>query len=333
MFVRRLAAMVVAIVLAALQAAPAGAEPTKIRISWSTTPTHLAPIIPLKTELYKHWGKSYVVEPMRMQGSGPMLTALAAGESELTGFSYQAFALAVINAKLDVRVIADVITSKEPHRDNAFWARKGEITKITDLKGKRLAVNARGSGVDAALRKMLLDHGLKDGEDYQVVEVNFAAMFAALDSKRVDMGFLVQPFDMRAERSGKYDRVFSLRDAMGPQQTVVFAGRDSWLQKNRAAVIDFMEDYLRLVRWLHDPKNRVEAAGLIAKVTRIDPKEYEEWVFSREDYFRSLDGEVDIATLQRNIDDLHKYNVLPATFDVKPYVDMSIVGEAAKRLR
>jgi len=322
---------------AALLTAAAGtalaADPVKIRIGWSTHPTHLAPIMTMKTDIYKHYGKSYVVEPVRMRGSGPMLTALAAGEVEIAGFSYQAFALGVINAKIDVRVIADVIASREPYRDNGFWAHKGEIKKITDLKGKNIAVNARGSGVDAALRKMMLDNGLKDGEDYQIVEVNFAAMLPALESKRVDVSFLVQPFDMRAEKSGKYDQVFTLRDSMGEQQTVVWAALDGWLQKNRAAVLDFMEDHLRFRQWIYDPANRTETVAMVAKATRIDGKEFEEWVFTKYDYARDAGAKVDAATLQRNIDDLHKYNVLPGTFDVKPYVDMSYAEEAAKRLK
>lgn len=88
------------------------AGPLKTRIQWSVTPAHLTPVIPLAPkEIYKHWGKSYVVEPTRMRGSGPALQAVAAGEIEFGGMSVQALTLGVKRAKLDLRVIAQVMSA------------------------------------------------------------------------------------------------------------------------------------------------------------------------------------------------------------------------------
>jgi len=53
----------------------ATAEPLKIRIQWSVAPAHLTTLITqAPKEIYKHYGKSYVVEPVRMRGSGHALS-------------------------------------------------------------------------------------------------------------------------------------------------------------------------------------------------------------------------------------------------------------------
>ena len=331
----------IAIAIAALAAVlvlgmtgPAAAEPLKLRVSWSTTPSHITPLLPeIPKEVYRHWGKSYVIEPQFIRGSGPMLTALAADESEIAGFGYQSFALAVINAKLDVRGFVGMFASKEPNADNGFWVRADSgIQKIEDLKGKRTAVNARGSGVDASLRKMLRDHRLEDGRDYQIVEVAFSNMLANLDQGKVDLAFLTLPFSLKAEANPKFRQLFTMRDALGPNETVVWGAKAGFIARNRAALVDMIEDNIRARAWLSDPKNHETVLNILAKVTKIPAETYRGWAFTEKDTYRSKDATFDPTLLQKNIDDLHKEGVIPATIEVAKYADLSLVEEAKKRL-
>jgi NitT/TauT family transport system substrate-binding protein len=325
--------LAVAALVAAL-APPAIAEPLKLRISWSTTPSHITPLLPeIPKEVYRHWGQSYVIEPVFIAGSGPMLTALAADETEIAGFGYQSFGLSVTNAKLETRGFVGMFGSKEPNSDSAFWVKAdGPIKKIEDLKGKRAAVNARGSGVDASLRKMLKDHGLEDGRDYQIVEVRFAAMLPNLEQDKIDMAFLVLPFDLQAEKNPKFRRLFTMRDALGPNETVVWGAKADFIAKNRAALVDMIEDNILARRWLYDPKNHEAVLKILTKVTKIPEAEYRGWVFTQRDTYRSMDGTFDPALLQKNLDDLYKLGVTPGTIDVAKYTDLSLVAEAKKRL-
>src|SRR5580704_5435497 len=96
--------------LAMLAAGAANAEPLKIRVSWITVPTSLAPILFVKPELAPHLGKSYVLEPQRFAGSSAMTTALASGDLDIAEMAYSSFGYAVQNAHMDdLRVIADEI--------------------------------------------------------------------------------------------------------------------------------------------------------------------------------------------------------------------------------
>lgn len=311
------------------------ADPVRIRVQWSTAPAHLIPLVAAKKDMLTNNGKTYKLEAIRMRGSGPALTALAAKEIDIGGISYQAYALGVVNARLKLKVIADVLSSGvKGYADVDYWVRKDSgINSIKDLKGKRLGVNALGSGIDAGVRRMMSKNGYKAGKDYSIVEIRFPAQLPALASNKIDMAALLPPFNLIAARKGKYKVLFKLSDAIGPTQTVVWVARGEWVDKNRAALTDFFTDYLKVARYLLDPKNKEDALKVIAAVTKRPAKLYASWVFTQKDWYHDPNARPDVALLQKNIDDFAKWRLIPRTFKVQPeYIDLSIQEEAVKRL-
>ncbi|MGH7126310.1 MAG: hypothetical protein ACREFI_18185, partial [Stellaceae bacterium] len=69
--------------LLALAPGSALSDPLKIRIGWAQTPGHLAPLISelqhRHPEVFRHFGESYVADPIRFQGSTQQITAIAVG--------------------------------------------------------------------------------------------------------------------------------------------------------------------------------------------------------------------------------------------------------------
>ena len=63
------------------------------------------------------------------------------------------------------------------------------------------------------------------------------------------------------------------------------AARQSFIDKNRAALVDFMEDSLRIVRWYLDPANHKEVMEICARITKR-PAEQFDWVFTNKDNYR-----------------------------------------------
>ena len=124
-----------------------------------------------------------------------------------------------------------------------------------------------------------------------------------------------------------------MRDALGATETLQWIGQAAWIKKNRAALVDFLEDNIRFRRWLYNPKNKQAASDIIAKVTKRPAKNYIGWAFTNKDNYRDPNAMTNVARMQGNIDDLHKLGVLPMTIAVSKYVDMSIAKEAAKRLK
>ena len=57
----------------------AGAEPVTIRLAWVTPVATWGSVQLEKKDLAKHLGRSYVLEPVRFQGTPLMITAMANG--------------------------------------------------------------------------------------------------------------------------------------------------------------------------------------------------------------------------------------------------------------
>jgi NitT/TauT family transport system substrate-binding protein len=58
------------------------------------------------------------------------------------------------------------------------------------------------------------------------------------------------------ELQAKARVLFTQRDAMGTSELSFWTARDGFIGKNRAAMVDLLEDSLRAVRWYLDPANR-----------------------------------------------------------------------------
>jgi sulfonate transport system substrate-binding protein len=313
----------------------AAQTPVKIRVAWVAPVSNWASILLEKKDLAKHLGKSYTLEPVRFAGTPPMITALATGELEVANLAYSTLALAIQNAGIDdLRIIADEFRDGAPgyYSQEYFVFKDGPVKKAEDLKGKVVATNAVGSAVDVATRAMLRKSGLEDKRDYTVIEAPFPTMRAMLAEKKVDLVPGVLPFSLDPELRKIATPLFRQSDAIGVTQMIVWTARKSFTDKNRAAMVDFMEDTLRIVRWFLDPANQKETAEIAARVTK-QPAERFGWLFTKSDYYRDPNMIPDLDALQRNVDMTRDLGFVKSSLDIKKYTDLTIVEEAAKRLK
>jgi len=323
--------LLASIVAALGLASDAAAQPLKIKLQYAAV-TQLVPIIPLApAALYKHYGKSYVVEPVFMAGAGPALTAYAANEVHIATLNPQSIANAVATAKLEITAFVQVFSTDVPgHASSEFWA-LDSIKKIEDLRGRPVGINTRGSTPDAGARIVLARHGLKDG-DWQPVEMPFSAGLAALESKRVDASIVVLPFNLQAAKTPGLHKLFTMGDAFGASESVLWVAKPEFLAKNRAAMVDFIEDHIRFRHWVLDPATRMEAVKLVAQVDKQPVERYAEYLFTSKDQYRHPNGLINVERFQKNVNDLAAAGTAAATIDAKKHVDVSIVSEAASRL-
>jgi NitT/TauT family transport system substrate-binding protein len=327
-----LASLAAALIVATMGAAVA--EPLKLRVGWVLVPAEITPIFPNDPSVVRHAGKSYVIEPMRFQGSSLYTSALAAGELDIAPFGYSSFALAVQNANLDdLRIIAD------EDRDGyggyfttQYMVRKDSaIHQVEDLKGKILASPSVGSISDMALRFMLRRHNLDAAKDVSFVEIALPNMNAVLLESKADLIASVLPFYLDPALQSGARTLFTGVDAMGPAEISMMTAREGFLREHRAAVVDFLEDYLRVLHWYNDPANRAAALHLVASFTKLPAERFASWAFTKVDYYRDPKGLVDTDSLQKNLDVQRQLGYLKGPLDAKHYVDMSLIEEAAKR--
>ncbi len=311
------------------------AEPVKIRMSWVAPVANWASIVLEKKDLAQHLGKSYTLESVRYQGTPQMITAIANNELEVSNLAYSSLAIAIENAGLDdIRVIADEFQDGVPgHFTTQFYVRKDSgINKVEDLKGKVIGTNGGGSAVDIAVRAMLKKHGLEEKRDYTMLEGPLPAMPAMLSEKKADLIPAVLPFALNPKLKEEGKVLFEQRDALGVTQMIVWTARKSFIEKNHAAMVDFMEDMLRIVRWYLDPKNHDEAAKIASNITKAPPERFG-WLFSKGDTYRDPNLLPNLEALQRNVDATRDLGFVKNKIDIKKYSDLSLVQEAAKRLK
>src|SRR6202007_1399333 len=176
----------------------------------------------------------------------------------------------------DIRVIAD------DFQDGVgdYWTirytvlKDGPIKKVEDLKGKVLATNAEGSAVDVAMKAMLHKHGLENKRDYTGIEAPFPAMKAMLAEHKVDLIPAVLPFALDPELQNLSNTLFTAKDAIGVTQFVMFDARKPFIDKNRAAIVDWLEDTQRILHWYLDSKNHDEAVQIAARLVKAPPERF-----------------------------------------------------------
>jgi sulfonate transport system substrate-binding protein len=323
----------VAIALAGICSAQA--DPIKIRVAYAVPVANWASLLAEKKDLAKHWGTSYDFEAVRYQGTPPMITALAVNELEIADLAYSTLGLAIQNAGLDdLEVIGDEFQDGAPgyYSDEFFVRKDGGIAKIEDLKGKVIATNATGSGIDIAMKAMLHKHGLEDKRDYTTLEAPFPAMAAMLAEKKVDLVPGVLPFSLNPALRDPSNVLFTQKEGVGRTQMIIWTARKSFLDKNRAAMVDFMEDVLRIERWYLDPKNHADVVAIGAKLLKVPPERLD-WLFTKQDYYRDPDGKPDLDALKKNVDITKELGFFSGSVDLAKHTDLSIVEEAAKRLQ
>jgi NitT/TauT family transport system substrate-binding protein len=328
------------LLVALLLAGPALAQPVKIRVAYVVPVANWASLLFEKPGLARHNGKSYTFEAVHFQGTPQMITALANNELEIADLAFASLAIAVQNAGMDdLRVIADEFQDGVDgyYSDEFFVLKDGPVKGIKDLKGKVVATNVAGSAVDIIMRAALRKNGLDDRKDVSTIETAFPNMKPTLLSKKADAIPGVIPFSFDPELRGATRVLFTQKEIVGRTQMILWAARTGVLQKNRAAMVDFMEDSIRAVRWYLDPANHKEAVEIAARVSKRPAAGFDKWLFVKAgqngDYYRDANMLPDLKALQANIDLQHELGLVKATIDVRKHSDLSIVQQAAKRVK
>jgi NitT/TauT family transport system substrate-binding protein len=313
----------------------ARAEPLRIRMSYVAPLSNWAPFFVAKKDLARHWGRSYNMEAVRYQGTPEMIAALANGELEIASLAYSTIGIAIANAGIsDLRIVSDEFRDGVPgHFSTQFFVRKDSgIQKIADLKGKVLATNQVGGGVDIAMKAGLRKHGLLDKRDYTVIEAPLPVMPQMLVEKKADLITAVMPFALNPALNEVGVPLYNLTEGLGTSQFLMLAARKAYIDKNRAVMVDVMEDMIRIERWYLDPKNQDDVRKVASDLVKQPPERFG-WLFTGKDYYRDPNMAPDLAALQRNVDLTAEMGFIGSRIDVKQHSDLSLIEEAAKRLR
>ena len=146
-----------------------------------------------------------------------------------------------------------------------------EIRDWSDLRGKKLAVDAVDTAYALVLRRLLLSHGLDlNRKDYELVPAGATGhRLESMKRGETFAGILNPPWDAQATAAGMV-RLADHREVLPQYPGGVIAVSRSWTQTHRKELTSFLRAWLAGGRWAQDPANREEAITLIAADQKLD---------------------------------------------------------------
>jgi len=170
-------------------------------------------------------------------------------------------------AKRDV-----VIVSGGDSGMNEFFVQAG-ISSFADLKGKTIVVDAPDTAYALQAKKLLLQHGLREGADYLVKPVGAVALRykAMIEDKTNAGGILNLPYTVEAAERG-LKSLGGLVDLLGPYQAVGAFTMRAWAQDHASTLEHYLAAYVEALRFARDRANRGAAVALLIEKLKLERK-------------------------------------------------------------
>jgi ABC-type nitrate/sulfonate/bicarbonate transport system substrate-binding protein len=209
-----------------------------------------------------------------------------------------------------------------------------DISKIADLAGKVLSVDALTTGYAFVLYEILRRNGF-DRNAYELRRVGgmIQRMNSLLEGNE-KATLLSAPYNLIAKSRGQTQLV-TATDVLGAYQGNVAAARRSWAEKNRSSVVAFIRGYRASIAWLRDASNRAAAVDVLVRnvsgMSRdVAEASYPELVASEHGFFP--DCKIDVAGLERVLELRSRYAEPKKELrDPLQYCDLSYFDEATGR--
>jgi ABC-type nitrate/sulfonate/bicarbonate transport system substrate-binding protein len=246
------------------------------------------------------------------------LPAMASGQLDYTTLTTSTIEAALVGMPL--RLVA--VANQQP-----LWGlvvREG-ITKVSDLKGKKLGVSSYGGASYGAALAVLKAHGLEPKKDVVILATgNNTARIAALKHGSVDAALVAAPGDIQVAKEGykillDAGNVYKL--PMGGVSTSVekIQGKPEEVKKVVAAVVN-------ATRFISDPKNKADVIKYIMDFFKLDKSAAGEF-YQRIVPSLSPSGVVGRDKIQMVIDSAVERGITNKPLDPDAVVDFSFAKE------
>ncbi|MGX9425388.1 MULTISPECIES: ABC transporter substrate-binding protein [Bradyrhizobium] len=249
--------------LAASGPSSAQSQPAPLRIGWVAAMANAPALIADQKGFYAQEGLKVDLKPF---GDGPLIQqAMASGELDVGYIGappvYQWF-----SRGLDSRILAKV-----NYGQAAVVARAdGPVRSLDDLRGRRLAGVARGSGMDVLLRGYVLKDtaALNPEADLALSQLPVGSMNAALDTGTVDAVFSWEPFVSQALLRGSGRLVFDVNAAIPGYPWYVVMAPAKTLKDRPDDLVKLLRAHRRAIAFLRD--HAAEADQIIAREFKLE---------------------------------------------------------------
>ncbi len=206
--------------------------------------------------------------------SGPEgFAAAATGHLEVTSTSVAAAVLNAWSTGVDTRMIAaESAYLAEGPAGAALVVREqladsGQVTRVADLRGRRVAISALGTVAEWAADGVLRTDGLTVA-DVELVPVSFPDLLPALANGAIDALLSGEPTPTAAVANG-VGEILTTDFALGAQITVLIAN-GTWLEQKPDVAMRYLIAYLHAARDLYgDGWRRDDNVAILGKWTGL----------------------------------------------------------------
>jgi NitT/TauT family transport system substrate-binding protein len=218
-------------------------------------------------------------EISNFDSAAKMVPALVAGELEVSVGSASAGLFNAVAQQAPFRIVADKGQTREGYGFSLLAVRKdlvnsGQVKTFKDLKGKKIAILAKGNIQHYLVGKMAEEVGLTIND----VELNFLSapnQVTAFETKAIDAAYAVEPWVARFTERGVAVR-FRTPDqvkGLGPVQVGVIIYSGKFINERRPVAQRWMNAYLKAAELFHKNGTKdPEIAAILEKYTKVPAK-------------------------------------------------------------
>ena len=257
-----------------------------------------------------------------------MLPALVAGELEISVGTAGAGLFNAIAEGAPFRIVADKGQARAGTGYTLLCVRKdlvdsGQVKSVKDLKGRRVALLAKGAVHAYMLGKMAEEVGLKI-TDFDLVYMGAPEQAAAFETKALDATIIVEPWGARLDEQGLAVKFRLAEQVKGltPLQIagIIYSGKFS--NERHAVAQRWMNAYIKGVRYFVErgPKDD-EVVAITAKYTKLPAKVIRAAI----PHYQDPQGRPNLESLADQIAWLTANGYMKAAIPVEKTVDLSFL--------
>jgi len=257
-----------------------------------------------------------------------MVPALTAGEVEVSLGTASAGLFNAIAQGAPFRIVADKGQNRPGYGYTMLAVRKdlldsGQVKGVRDLKGRKVALFAKGIILDYFLGKLAEEAGLTI-KDFELTYLAPPNHLAALESKAIDAALTVEPWGIQLEERGVAVR-FRTADQVrgtGSVQTGVIMYSGTFVKDRRPVAQRWMDAYLKgcefyAARGVQDP----EVLAIVEKYTKVPAKA----IKAATPFYLDGGGRVNVASLADMIQWFVANGYMPKAVPADQVVDLSFL--------
>jgi NitT/TauT family transport system substrate-binding protein len=220
-----------------------------------------------------------ITEISNFASAAKQVPALVAGELEVSVGSASAGLFNAVAQQAPFRIVADKGQAREGFGFSLLTVRKdlvdsGQVKSFRDLKGKKIAILAKGNVQHYLVGKMAEEVGLTIN-DVELTFLNAPNQVTAFETKAIDAAYAVEPWPARFAERGVAVR-FRTPDqvkGLGPVQIGVIIYSGKFIKERKPVAQRWMNAYLKAAELFHNKGTKdPEIAAILEKYTKVPAK-------------------------------------------------------------